>query len=90
MAGWLGHAFQWRRVDQKLAKLRRKHGFKVFHAKDFKGRRREFDGWSNAECNHLNNDLSDMMEKTLTEAFAIALERDRYLNEYRARQYRAK
>jgi hypothetical protein len=84
MAGWLGHAFQWRRLDQKLAKLRRKHEFKVFHAKDFRARKREFDGWSDAECDLLNNDLSEMMEKTLTGAFAIALERYRYLNEYRA------
>jgi hypothetical protein len=84
LAGYLGHAFQWRRFEKKLTKLRAKHNFKIFHSKEFKARTKGFDGWSDTQCNNLVDDLTDMMEKTLSEGFAMALERDRYLNEYRS------
>ncbi len=35
MAAYLGHAYEWRRFEAKLAKLQKSYGFRVFHAKDF-------------------------------------------------------
>ena len=49
MAGYIGHAYQWRRFEQKLARLQARDGFRIFHAKDFKARVGEFSGWLKGE-----------------------------------------
>ena len=84
MAAFLGHAFQWPRFHKKLSKLQKRDGFTIFHAKDFKARAKEFSGWSEAKCTRLVKDLTRVVRLTLDEGMVIALERDRYLNEYRA------
>jgi hypothetical protein len=80
----IGHAFQWRRFDSKLGKIREKYGFKIFHAKDFKARSREFSGWSSERQNELVDDLTELVKKTLTGGVTVFLEHSRYINEYRA------
>ena len=84
LAAYLGHAYQWRRFETRLGRLQDKHGFKVFHAKDFKSRRRAFLGWTNGQCAALIRDLSDLARDTLTLGLTVRLERERYLQEYRA------
>ena len=84
MAGFVGHAFQWRRFQQKLAKLQRKEGFSIFHAKEFKARSGEFSGWSDEKCDRLIGRLTNLVSITLTEGVATSLSRERYLSEYRA------
>jgi hypothetical protein len=84
MAGFLGHAFQWRRFQQKLGKIQRKEGFSVFHAKEFKARSGEFSGWGDPKCDRLIGKLADLVQSTLTEGLATSLSRERYLSEYRA------
>lgn len=84
LAAHLGHAFQWRRFEKKLAKIRAREGFSIFHAKDFKARTGEFRGWSDVQCNRLIDKLKTLVERTLTQGLAVALTRDRYLIEYRA------
>ena len=32
MAGYVGHAYQWRRFEKKLAGIQGRYGFKIFHA----------------------------------------------------------
>jgi len=84
MAGFLGHAFQWRRFQTKLAKIQRREGFSIFHAKEFKARSGEFAGWDDVKCMRLIDKLTDLVRLTLTEGLATSLARDRYLAEYRA------
>ena len=84
MAGFLGHAFQWRRFEKKLAKIQAKEGFSIFHAKDFKARRKEFSGWDDGKCDRVIGKLTNLVRFTLTEGIATSLSRERYLSEYRA------
>lgn len=84
LAAYLGHAFQWRRFQKKLDKIRKKEGFSIFHATDFKGRSGEFYGWNDEQCSRLITKLTHLVANTLTEGMAVALTRERYLTEYRA------
>lgn len=82
MAGFLGHAFQWRRFQKKLAKIQSKEGFSVFHGKKFKARTGEFRGWSDIKCDRVISKLTELVRITLTEGFAVSLSRERYDSEY--------
>jgi hypothetical protein len=84
LAGYVGHTYQWNRFEKKLARLQRDFGFKVFHAKDFKSRSKEFAGWSDQKCDHLIAALTDLVRHNLTEGMTTALPHERFLNEYRA------
>jgi hypothetical protein len=84
MAGFLGHAFQWRRFQSKLAKIQKWEDFSIFHAKEFKARRGEFSGWDDAKCVRVIDKLTDLVRLTLTEGLATSLSRERYISEYRA------
>jgi hypothetical protein len=84
MAGVLGDAQQWQTFDRGLLDLQRRHGFSIFHVEEFKGQSGEFAGWSDAKCRNLLNDLTQLVQDTLTHGVAVHLERDRYLKEYRA------
>jgi hypothetical protein len=84
MAGYVGHAYQWRQFEKKLGRLQARDGFKIFHAKDFKAKTGEFSGWPDEKCQRLVNDLTALVKNELTDGFTIALERDVYLNDYRS------
>lgn len=84
MAAYLGHAYQWRRFETKLAKIQRGYGFQIFHGKDFKAKRREFDGWSDDKCSALIGELTKLVSETLTQGAAVHLEHERYVREYKS------
>jgi hypothetical protein len=84
MAGFVGHAYQWRRFETKLARLQARDGFTIFHAAQFKAKRGQFEGWSDEKCQRLVWDLTELVRSTLTEGITVALERERYLTEYRS------
>ena len=84
LAAYVGHGFQWRRFQTKLDKVRKKHGFTIFHAKDFKARSGEFSGWSDEKQTALISDLTDILRKTTTGGLTVFLEHSRYKHEYRA------
>ena len=84
LAAYVGHAYQWLRFNKKLARLQTAYGFKVFHATDFKGRRREFSGWSDEKCAALISDLTELVRDNLALGMTIALDYNRFMNEYRA------
>jgi hypothetical protein len=84
MAGFLGHAFQWRRFQTKLAKIQNRYNFSIFHGSDFKSKHGDFQGWSDEQCRQLIDKLTDLVRFTLTEGIATSLSRERYLSEYRA------
>jgi hypothetical protein len=84
LAAHVGHAYQWRQFEKKLARLQERYGFLIFHAKDFKGRSGEFSGWSEEKCGALIADLTQLIRNNLTGGLTVALEHSRYINEYRA------
>jgi hypothetical protein len=84
MAGYLGHAYQWQRFDKKIRCMQQDHRFTIFHATDFKSRHGEFEGWTDDQCSNLIGDLLHLVKNYLTAGMTIALERERYLTEYRA------
>jgi hypothetical protein len=84
LAGYVGHAYQWRRFEKKLERIQRHYGFKIFHAKDFKAGTGEFAGWPVEKGGTLIKELTGLVRATLTEGITISLERDRYEKEYRA------
>lgn len=84
MAGLLGNAYEWRRLETKLGRLQKQYGFTIFHAKDFKAHKGEFRGWAPERYLALTADLTDLMRATITEGLAITLPHDVYLAEYRA------
>lgn len=84
MAAFLGHAYQWRRFEIKLARIQAKYGFRIFHAKDFKAKAGEFSQWPDEKCALLVGELTDLVRDNLTEGVAVHLEYARYVNEYRA------
>ncbi len=84
MAGFLGHAYQWRRFETKLARLQARDAFTVFHAKEFKAKSGEFHGWTDEKCSRLINNLTELVAHDLSEGLTVALEHGRYVNEYRA------
>jgi hypothetical protein len=84
LAAYVGHAYQWLRFNKKLARLQATYGFKVFHATDFKGKHREFSGWSDEKCAALLADLIELVRDNLALGMTVALSYDRFMNEYRA------
>jgi len=84
MAAFLGSARQWDLFGRRIRALQRRDGFTVFHAKDFRALRGEFEGWGPEKCVRLLNDLAVAIRDNLTEGVTIALPRALYESEYRA------
>jgi hypothetical protein len=84
MAAFLGRARQWELFCRKIRAFQRRDGFQVFHAKDFRALRGEFQGWGPEKCIRLLNDLAVAIRDGLTEGVTVALPRSLYESEYRA------
>jgi hypothetical protein len=84
MAGFLGSRPQWELFGRRLRALQRRDGFNIFHGNEFKGKSGEFSGWPDPKCMKLVEDLTVLVRDHLTEGLTVHLERERYLNEYRA------
>jgi hypothetical protein len=82
MSGVMGHAEQWLRFQVQLNKLKRKYGFTVFHAKEFKNTKGEFRGWSPEQYPALLHDMM-MASSNLMEAVTCALPNADYDEFYR-------
>jgi hypothetical protein len=83
VAGFLGTARQWRVVERELRIIKRRLGFQSFHGVEFKGRRGNFAGWSNAQSMQLVNALARLVREELTEAIEFTLPWDLYATHYR-------
>jgi Protein of unknown function (DUF3800) len=83
MSGVMGSAKQWARFQTEMDKIKRRYGFTVFHAKEFKARSGEFRGWSPEKGPRL---LHDMMiaSSSLMEAFTCTLPTQVYQDAYKA------
>jgi hypothetical protein len=75
---------QWETFGRRLRGLQRRDGFSIFHVNELKAKTGEFAGWGDTKCMKLVNDLTELVRDHLTEGLTVHLERERYLNEYRA------
>jgi hypothetical protein len=87
MGAFLAHAYQWRIFNRDLDRIRERYGFNIFHAKDFKALRGEFEGWEDEKCLRLIDDLIALVRDRLTRGATIHLERDLYLRGYREKPF---
>jgi hypothetical protein len=53
--------------------MRREYGFEVFHATDFRARRGEFEGWSDAKAEKFINELAELIHRGLTKGLVTTL-----------------
>ena len=83
LSAFLGHAYQWRRFETKLDRIRKRYSFQTFHAKDFKARAGEFRGWSSDKSRDLIRDLTVLVRDNLVEGLTTSLPHERYMQEYR-------
>lgn len=83
MGALLGNSRQWRLFERRLREFQRRDRFTIFHGKEFKARKGEFAGWSDAKADRLVRDLADTMRRGLMEVALTSLPWDRYQSEYR-------
>lgn len=83
MAAFLGSVRQWELFGRRIKGIQRRNGFKVFHAKDFRALRGEFQGWSAHKCADLINDIAVAIRDNLKEGVTIVLPSALYETEYR-------
>lgn len=83
VAGFLGTARQWRVVERELRTIKRRLGFQSFHGVEFKARRGDFSGWSDAQGMQLVNALARLVREELTEAIEFTLPWDLFATHYR-------
>jgi hypothetical protein len=87
MGAFLAHAYQWRIFNRDLDRIRKFYGFDIFHAKDFKALRGEFEGWEIEKCLRLIDDLIVLVRDRLTRGATIHLELHLYLRGYREQPF---
>jgi hypothetical protein len=78
-----GSAVQWRRFETALGALKKKYGFRVFHATEFKGRSGHFAGWSPQKCIALIHELSDLTANGLMHGAVLSVRNAEYDTYYR-------
>lgn len=83
MAGVVGTAAQWGRFQISLDKLKKRYGFRVFHAKEFKARSGEFSGWPPAKCLALISDLSELTGQGLMHGAVLSIKNAEYEEYYK-------
>lgn len=70
MAAAMANARQWQVFEDKMKAMKREHGFKVFHATEFRKGDGDFKGWSDEKCQAFLRDFgsagSGLMELVTT------------------------
>jgi hypothetical protein len=82
VAGFMASARDWELFGRRLRDLQRRYGFKTLHAKDFRARRGEFEGWSIEKCCALLDELAVAIRDNLKEGFSALLPRTLYEAEF--------
>jgi hypothetical protein len=78
MSAMLSTSGRWERCSRALARIRRKFGFAVFHATEFRALRGEFEGWPAEKCFDLYMEFGQLGATHLIECFTISLSRENY------------
>jgi uncharacterized protein DUF3800 len=84
MGGLVGDDAQFAQFVPRLDEIRRRYGFTIFHAVDFKNGNGEFRGWLPQKKVALTIELSNLVAETMTAGAAATLLRDDYDHAYRA------
>jgi hypothetical protein len=78
MSAVLSTSGRWERCSRALARTRRKFGFTVFHATEFRALRGEFEGWSAEKCFDLYMEFGQLGATHLVECFTVSLSHETY------------
>jgi hypothetical protein len=84
MGGMLANTRQWERFEFNFRRVKKRHGFRIFHTKKFKRRTGDFKGWTDNQCLALMNDLAPLTASAFTEGVTVLLENAAYEAEYKA------
>jgi hypothetical protein len=82
MSGAMANARQWSQFQLRLDAMKRKYGFRIFHAKDFKASSGEFMGWSEEKCRAFVTDFGKASAE-LMEVVTCSLPNSAYAESYR-------
>jgi hypothetical protein len=69
---------RWERCSREFERIRRKFGFSIFHATEFRALRGEFHGWDSDKSSNLYVAIGQLGETHLTECFTISLSHEIY------------
>jgi hypothetical protein len=83
VGGMLANAQQWEAFEKAFRKIKRKHGFQIFHTKKFKKRDGDFKGWSHPQQVALMVDLVPITATAFTEGVTVTLDNKDYEAEYK-------
>jgi len=84
MGGLLAQRKECKSFEQDFERIRKKHGFRVFHTKKFKRRKGDFKGWNNEQCMALVADLGGLTSGAFTDSVAVTLRDSDYDQYYRS------
>ena len=85
LSALLGHVRQWDIFGRRIRDIQRRHGFRVFHAKDLRRYGGEFKGWTEVKGRALVAEIADAIRDNLNEAVSASLPAKLYREEYRGR-----
>jgi len=78
MAAAFGSAKQWQRFEIEYAKMRKRHGFEIFHAKEWKDSDGEFKGWPRQKKYEFAIEFTNLIGNTLAASIVAHLKNDEY------------
>jgi Protein of unknown function (DUF3800) len=82
MSGIMGTPSQWMRFQSEMDRIKKKYGFKVFHAKTFKAARGEFAGWKEEKYRGLLIEMGAAAARVMS-AVSCSLPNDEYERDFR-------
>lgn len=83
MGGFMGAFREEVILGRRLRALQHHYRFSIFHATEFKGRRGDFQGWSDERALALIQDMTDAVATSLSSVVIATLPNVRYHTEYR-------
>jgi hypothetical protein len=78
MSAMLSTTGRWERCDRAYARLRKRFGFEIFHATEFRRLEGEFANWSEQMCVSLLEGLGQLSADHLTECFTVHCKHEVY------------
>jgi hypothetical protein len=83
LSGFLGRLDQWTRFEERFAALKKRHGFRVFHAVEFRAQKGEFKTWTGQQMKALVDDLRPLISFGLTDSVAVTLDNSSFKEHYK-------
>lgn len=80
----MANALQWRRFEQEFRRLKRSHGFEIFHTKKFRKGTGDFKGWSREQKLALLAGLSEITRTKVMEGVVMTIDNEEYDRDFRS------